>query len=252
MTMDRTSWIALITCMLLLVAYQPVMRHLYPPVPVPAEVAEPEAPGVLPGIKEAPQISSGGVGALTRELPEAARTHVLENGVMAVQVTEGGGGISKIEFKEHLLEEQKRVELNQAAEVPVFNVRGWALPADVAAYTLAERGERRAVLQRTLEEGLRLERIYELGGDHVVTLRQTVYNDTDGVKVMPSCRMDAGTIGTDYQKADERRFLGVSWRTTGGGFHKEKITSFDAGFSGCFRPSTSCGAGPRRSWNGWR
>jgi YidC/Oxa1 family membrane protein insertase len=242
--MDRTSWTALIVCLVLLVAYQPLVKHFYPPAPASAPAAPAKALAWDPGRGEAPELAPRNAGAPTREVLENAPSLVLQNDLMAVHLTGAGAGVERIVLRKHLLEEETPVELNRASEAPLFNLRGWALPADVAAYTLVERGPRRAVWQRPLQDGLRLERIYELGDDYVLTLRQTVYNDTDAARVLPSCRMDAGTIAADYQKTDERRFLGVSWRTTGGGFHKHKIMAFDAGFFGLMPAKHELLSGP--------
>lgn len=255
--MDRTSWIAIIVCVILLFTYQDILEFFSPtqsappgpvteerqPSPSPAGVpstapSSPSTPGSEPvpstPVRPGPVMASGAEGLRVEEGVGVVRENVLENDYLRVILTEQGGGIAQAELKEHRAEGDDPVTFNRAVEVPMLNVRGLDPEWDVMRYQKASAMAGEVVYNRLLAPDVVLERRFKLMSDYRVKVDQTVYNEGATSEVIPQSRMDLGAITSVYGNRDERRFVGAAWLTHSGNYSEGKLTAFQPSFLGMF------------------
>jgi len=241
--MDRTSWIAVIICFILLLAYGPVVNHLYPPQPRPAQPATatlpPSAeplptpgngtPAVPAPPASQPEIASA-PGDFTPDLPPE-QVAVLENSLFAVTLTTHGGAVKEVTLKQHQAENGKPVVLNSASSQPLLNLSGWGGPGSLQAYTLESSTPASATFTRVLRPGLSLSRTYTLGDNYQIRLSQTVFNTGTSPEALPAYDLHLGTAASVYFTPGERPYVGLSWFTQDRDYIKHKLPEFDG-----FRP----------------
>jgi YidC/Oxa1 family membrane protein insertase len=235
--MDRTSWIAVIVCFLLLLAYGPVVNHFYPPAPRPAApraVEAPAAPSQVSGngaslVPPAP-VAEIAPSAPTTDLP-AEETVVLENNLFAVTFTTHGGAIRGVSLKEHQAGDGKPVVLNAAATLPLLNLRGWGDDAPIHAFAIESRTDSSITFTRMIRPGLSLVRTYTIGDDYQIRLSQTVFNTGTAAEALPAYNLHLGTASSVYFTPGERPYVGLSWFTQERDYIKHKLPEFDG-----FRP----------------
>lgn len=238
--MDRTSWIVVIACFLLLLGWGPLMNHFYPSQPVPAATAPAAQPAAPPANGSAapatPTISTPAVATPASTLspltPPTAETStdkrvVLENDLFRVEFSSLGGGIRTVTLKNHRADGENPVILNGAAELPLLNLRGWGTAFDLYGYTVDSSDATSVSFSREIQPGVVLNRTYTLGPDYRIDLAQTVFNRTAGPLVLPPYILDLGASTSIYHTAGERQYIGVSWHTPEGKYVKDKIPSFD-------------------------
>lgn len=250
--MDRTGWIGIIVCIVLLVAYQPTLNHFYPPKPRPAvqpvhttstnapttlsplpaltgtnaphPAATPVAPVATPQVLQSPEF------VLRREPATQPRvTPVLENDFIAVTFTTAGGGILRTSVKKHLTTGKNPVTIHPGSDErePILNLTGWDSDYDLLHYRITELTPTTITFQRTLRNGETLTRTYTLGSDYLLTLHQTIQNPATTDRVLPPPILFIGLGESVYQKEEGRIYLGGAWYTTKGSFFTHKIVEFD-------------------------
>ncbi len=257
--MDRTGWIALIVCFVLLITYPLIINRFYPPVPAPPPVLMEDAPGGVDGLpvpagdgsaegsapatappalapvadSRIPELVSGERGPVRAPNMSEEELYTLENEFARFLFTSHGGGLKRVELLQHFAEGVDPVELNRGDEEPVLNLKGWDGRVTLTAYELTNRGVDTLTFSRPLAGGLRMERLFRLVDDYQLQIIQTVYNPTEEHRVMPGYELHLGTASADYLRRAERRFIGAGWMSLSGSYTSKKMTGFDGfGFLG--------------------
>ncbi len=248
MNMDRTSWIALIVCFVLLVTYQPILFYFFPewkePVPqVATETAQPESPEQENEIEfitptSADEAARGAVigedtnATPSRPLDVSEEILLLSNDYIDVAFTNWGGGIKTISLKQHERNDGEAVVLNEGSPLAIFSIGGWKgtpgsfVASDISRYSVTYSME--------LEPGVTLERVYTLGEAYQIQCVQTVYGPEGQTVVLSPYQMALGSIAPIYGTKEERRFTGMAWHTPEpvGSYDDASMTSFYPGFMG--------------------
>jgi YidC/Oxa1 family membrane protein insertase len=240
--MDRTSWIVVIACFLLLLGWGPLINHFYPPQPAPLSApADPSNPSALPAgttpqtNSPTPSTPASALSAIPTlaafDTPKAESTNeqrlTLENDLFRIEFTSLGGGIRTVTLKQHQAEGKDPVVLNGAANLPLLNLRGWGAAFDLSAYTVESSNETSITFTREIQPGVVLSRTYTLGPDYRIDLAQTVFNRTSSPLVLPPYLLDMGAATSIYHTSGERQYIGVSWHTPEGDYIKHKIPEYD-------------------------
>ncbi len=249
MNMDRTSWIALIACFLLLFLYQPILFYFFPewkePAPSSAPATEnaqpftPAAPAtsdlVTPapaGETAAPLIGQDETAVPSRPVDVPEDLLVLSNDYFDVTFTNWGGAIKTITLNEHEREDGLPIVLNEGSPLPVFSIAGWqGMPG---SFTATEVTQASITYEAELQPGVKLERVYTIGEGYQVQCVQTVYVPEGQAIVLPPYHLALGTMTPIYGTNEERRFTGIAWHTPnpGGDYEDGTMTSFYPGFMG--------------------
>lgn len=241
--MDRKSWLGVVVCMVLLVGWNFYAEYRWPrPLPKkPVATAPSAAPATTNSPAAASDVPSLGNAApsvkpLLPKIPVNAGVEQkaeLENDNMIVRFSSWGGAIRSIELKKHADEGDKKITLNYGP-VGIFNLAGWDGEFNQVPYALEKQGD--AVLfKRTLDSGAVLVRTYRLGDNYQVVLSQQVVNPTAKELVLPSYRLNVGTITPVHVRDNAIYIVGSYCLERGASFHKVTPSSFAAGgFLGFF------------------
>jgi YidC/Oxa1 family membrane protein insertase len=185
----------------------PAPRHVAAPA---AQVAAPLPASALAPAKAQAQVQA------TPSAPE--QTAVLENANFRVVFTSHGGGIARIEMKQHAIEKGTvPVVLNagphDAPELPIFDLGGWEEGPFASYEQAADAGH--VTYTRVLADGVRVERTYTLSGAYGVTLVQTVANPGKAAVTLPAYRLQIGSVAPLYVN-DTAATLAANWETGDG------------------------------------
>jgi len=230
--MDKKNLIPVMICFVLLLTYQPILNHFYPPAPAPAAGATaanaPEAPAPAPAAESAPEMTPAPAPLVPETALAPEQTAVLENDFIRVEFTSHGGGVRRIELKQHKAEGDAPVILNNGSKTALFNITGWSNGYSLIGYKLESSDAGTVVFSRVLSSGLEVKRVYTLAGDYSLNLEQTVYNQGQTLQVLPSYRLSLGAA-TPVHPADanEKRYIGCSWHTGNGDYSGHKLAEFD-------------------------
>lgn len=256
--MDRTSWIVIGVCFLLLLAYGPLVNHFYPPPPrapqtetapptQPTEESAPPDSPVNPVLAPAPSDAAATAQAPVERIPRvpvpapAARLltapdlgpeqlAVLENDSIQLELTTHGGGIRRVILKDHKAEGDEPVVLNRGAEVPIFNLAGW-FNFDVVEFQLSEATPERVTFTREIAPGIELVRTFTRPENFLTRVTQTVRATPEaGSVLLPDFQLHVGLATSVHLSPGERTYIRAAWCDLGGGYKSESITAFD-GFS---------------------
>ncbi len=242
--MDRTSWIAIIVCLVLMFTYRDILDFFMPPQPVPTapEQVQP-APRDLPPVRPTPQDQAPTASPLmspaldTPRIEEDAgvpREAILENEHLRLILSETGGSILQAQLLQHFAEGTAPVTFNRAAPLPLLNIRGLDPAWEVMRFEQVSGNGDEITFTRPLGPGLVLERHFRLLSDYRVQVEQIIYNRSSELQVIPSYRMDIGAISPIYGNQDERRFVGAAWLTHSGNYKEGKLTAFSPSMFGMF------------------
>lgn len=247
MNMDRTSWIALIVCFLLLFFYQPILFYFFPewsqPAPVESDSSEVSATDtdkstvdlVTPAESVAtavPTIADDTAAIPSRPVEVAEELAVLSNEYFDVTFTNWGGAIKTVTLHQHKREDGRPIVLNEGSPLAVFSITGWkGMPGSFATVEVSEKS---VTYETELEPGVRLERVYTIGEGYQIECMQTVYVPEGQSMILPPYYMALGTMAPIYGRKEERRFTGMAWHTPnpGGSYEDVSMTSFYPGFMG--------------------
>ncbi|MEM9399936.1 MAG: membrane protein insertase YidC [Verrucomicrobiota bacterium] len=245
--MDRTGWIAIIACVALLFGWQYIVRMIYPEAYKPE--SQPQTSEQIDVEKTSEQASSAtayqelqqlegspSLSAVTDLLMEkdipAEKVAILQNEDFLLEFTTHGGGIKKIELKEHYVEQGgEPIILNKAGQEPLLNMKGGDLGVmySIVGYDLKKADSSRVVFERQIKEGLKLVREYSLDPEKAfrVLLTQKFVNEGANDVIVTPHRMSLGLAEPIYGRGDENNHLNVGWMYENGDYKSEKITTFD-------------------------
>jgi YidC/Oxa1 family membrane protein insertase len=171
--MDRTAWIAVVLCVLGLVAWEVwvARQRLAQPsagnaIPSVTPVASPEftpsntSPQSAPTTNPVPSIPPTATPTAT-PIAFAEKSEILRNRDMELHLTNRGGGISEVVLLNYAAEESKRVTLNSAAQIPIGAIVLDPAAADLPEFTVTRDGSSIA-LESTTSEPLTIRKKFSL------------------------------------------------------------------------------------------
>jgi YidC/Oxa1 family membrane protein insertase len=232
--MDRTSWIVVGLCVVLLVSWQNYVAKTYPPKPrsvkpapvtsTPTSTPTVQAPATVP-LTTPPVVSNPSVVDLG-----SAQTVVLENKFLHVTLTNHGGAVQQVELKEHRGHDQSaNLVLNEYGTEGILNLTGWDGGTRLVPYTVESANAEQVTFVRSLASGLVIRRVYTLGNDYGLTLRQTVSNSTAQPIALPEYQLNLGQANSIHPK-DQAISLASGWLANeGSAFNKTTVDQFNAG-----------------------
>ena len=187
------------------------------PAPRPAAAPAAVAPSSA-AAQPAPVLAAAPAQAATATPPAPEQTAVLENANFRVVFTSHGGGIARVEMKQHTVEKDAvPVVLNagphDAPELPIFDLGGWE-EGPFASYEQAADADH-VTYTRVLADGVRIARTYTLTGAYGVTLVQTVTNPGKAAVVLPAYRLQIGSVAPLYLN-DTAATLAANWESGDG------------------------------------
>ena len=246
--MDRQAWIAVTLCVIGLVAWQWYFTVKYPVHPATAAVssASPASDPALAETSSAP--GAPGTGQVTgsqttKEGPAPAPASVetapekIET-VLTPQIelrfTNLGGGIADAIplGRQHLGENGINVQLNAAGQIPIGALSETAGRDANLPYTVTREGNT-VHCERTGLDGLKIDKDYTLdwqGDEHqipAIDLKLTFTNTGAQPYKNSGYFLHAGSAAPIHQH-DLGQYLSFDW-LTGGHYHTDHATSFDAG-----------------------
>ncbi|GAB4249309.1 MAG: membrane protein insertase YidC [Candidatus Methylacidiphilales bacterium] len=242
--MDRTSWIVIGVCFLLLLAYQPLVQYFYPPPPPPPPGSE--APSQVPAPTDPSRPSQADSSPLTIRpepsplTPAPAKAQpiaptelgpeqiaVLENDSIRLELTSHGGGIRRAFLKEHRSEGTRQVELNRGSDLPIFNLTGW-FGHDLVEFELVEANSEQVTFRKEIAPGLELIRTFRKPSNFLTNVTQTIRAEKDAQPVfLPDFQLHVGLATSVHLSPGERTYIRGAWSDTSGGYKSDSITAFD-------------------------
>lgn len=246
--MDRQAWIAVTLSIIGLVAWQFYMTSKYPPVPVakhPAAVAQ-ASPGATaaPAGTAAPLLTTGQPEVVQNEKAVAPASvtadavdeqiETLRTPQLKVNFTNLGGGIkdSVPQGKQHRAENKENIRIGSAGNTPIGAISEKADEGTRLPYTLRREGDT-VFAERTEPDGLKITKEYSLDyqGDTrqfpAVRMKVTFTNTGAQPYKNAGYYLHAGAAAPIHRK-DLPSYTAYDWMT-GGKFHTDHVTSFDAG-----------------------
>ncbi len=190
--MDRTSWIGVIGCVVLYLAFEFYIKQAYPPVRTAPSIAS--APGAPISTPTPPSLTTSPRPSLAPPLPvkpgEPEQTTVLENDFIRVTFSSYGGGIRRIELKKHDAGAESKVTLNTSNRESILERQGWEKEREVYRLNLIDNQVRAF---RAFSGGYTLERLYTLSGDYSITVQEKLVNPSVQPLVLPNYDLTVGT-----------------------------------------------------------
>ena len=227
--MDRTSRIGVAVCLAILVylfffaAPPPLKPRPAPATTSPALTATtPGSPTTQPAI------------ATPSKLPPAPTTQqlaFLENDNIRATFTSLGAAIKQVTLKKHKEDGGGNVVLNEQSHTNVMQLTGW--PGADALNFQVQQTPQSLVYTTTLANGVNWERIYTLGKDYALTVKDTLTNPGAAEVILPSYGLSVGRaeplrVGGHYQQASNM-YMGCGWLTSGK-FRLTTVNDFNPGF----------------------
>jgi YidC/Oxa1 family membrane protein insertase len=220
--MDRKSLIVLVAAVLLLLGLSPIVDHFYPPKPVP--VSPPGLTNPPPENVPAPATGSNAAGPTAAAwsaplvLPSAPeRTLTLTNEDLIFHFTSHGGGLKTISLRKYpaiisrtgeTTAETNMAALNSQAPAPVLALLGNDAQGD-NYFNLTQNG-RVARAEKTLANGLRLVKEFDIGSNYLFTARLRLTNTSAQPLKIPAREVVVGTA-TPIGPLDDPTTLGTFW-----------------------------------------
>lgn len=226
--MDRKSIIILVAAMALLFVVSPVVDHFFPPKP---------APVTLPGLSTNTSIplAASNVSRLAEAVPSIApsapvaamaapsqleKTLTVSNADLIFEFTSHGGGLKTVELRDypaiigrksqltHVPPEKNFATLNASSPVPVLALLGDNIQGD-NYFELSQTG-RSVVASKTLANGLRLVKEFDIGTNYLFTATVSLENGSDKAISIPRRQLVIGTA-TAIGPLDDPTALGAMW-----------------------------------------
>jgi YidC/Oxa1 family membrane protein insertase len=155
--MDRTSWIAIIICVVGLFAWQWYVTENYTQPPAETAPATPPTPEPTPGTATAP--------AEPAPTPEPvrmqARAESLDTPAAEFVFNNDTGGINQVVLALHMGENSERVSLNRSRTMPI-GAMGFAPGEVLGGFTMQKAADGSIVFTSTLDDGLRITKRFSL------------------------------------------------------------------------------------------
>ena len=231
--MDRKSIIALVLCFVALLAFNRVVNHFYPPIPVsvPALDATTNAvTGTNRAVEVTAMSSAQAVGPSTTAESQIGspafvrpttpeQLLILESPDALYHFTSHGGGLKEVELKrypatvsraKHANAPTNRLAtLNAGAPVPIMALLGGAELQGDGEFT-STRIEGGVRMEKSLANGLRVVKEFRLRTNYVVNATLSFENTSSQPVQLPEQELVIGT-STPLGLTDESLFLGFQW-----------------------------------------
>ncbi len=239
--MDRTSWIVIGVCFLLLLAYQPLVQHFYPPPLPPTPGAESPIDPAPPSIAESPsarlrpELTPRSPTPVAPIVPRiltpsdlgAEQIAVLENDALRLELTSHGGGIRRAILKGHRGEGTAPVELNRGSDIPIFNLVGW-FTHDVVEFELVEATPEQVTFRKAIGQGVELIRTFRRPENFLTPVIQTLRAAEESEPfLLPDFELHVGLATSVHLSPGERTYIRGAWSDITGSYKSESITAFD-------------------------
>jgi YidC/Oxa1 family membrane protein insertase len=220
--MDRKSFIVIAVAVVLLLAMSPIVDHFFPPKPAPA--SPPGLTRPLPENVPAPATGSNAAGP-TAAAPSAPlvlpsgpeQTLTLTNEDLIFHFTSHGGGLKTVSLRKYpaiisrtsdTTVETNMAALNTKAPAPVLALLGEDAQGD-NYFNLTQNG-RVVSAEKTLANGLRLVKEFDIGSNCLFTARLRLENTSAQPLKIPAREVVAGTA-TPIGPLDDPTTLGTFW-----------------------------------------
>lgn len=225
--MDRKSIILLVVAVVLLLCWTPLVDHIFPPKPVPAQPAlltnslstnvaapsnVPQPAAEAPAPPPAPVVSSP-----MSEPSQPERILSLTSGNLIFNFTSHGGGLKTVAVRGYPAVISRTHEtdlttnlatLNRSAPVPVLALLGKDAQGD-NYFDLTQRGSS-VIAAKTLANGLRLVKEFNTSTDYLFTASVRLENTTASPLTIPERELVIGTA-TPIGPLDDPTALGTFW-----------------------------------------
>jgi YidC/Oxa1 family membrane protein insertase len=218
--MDRKSIIILAVAVVVLLVLSPVVDHFFPPKPVPVAV-QPTKPNqasetaILPGSPGAPV--PAGVSAAKAQPAGPEQSLTVSNADLIWHFTSRGGGLKTVDLRNYVSAVRRRstltaeanpAVLNHDADLPILSVLGAGLEGD-GDFTLT-RDDSTVRAEKTLTNGLRVVKEFDIGTNYLFTARVTIENTGSREAVVPAREVVIGTA-TAIGPLDDPTAMGTFW-----------------------------------------
>jgi YidC/Oxa1 family membrane protein insertase len=224
--MDRKSIIILVAAITLLFVVSPVVDHFFPPKPAPTPVAElatngpPAAARAETGTPPPPVAAVRAPAEAMAAPSEPEKTLTVSNQDLILEFTSHGGGLKSVELRDyqaviarttqlaHGQPEKNFATLNASAAVPVLALLGDDIQGD-NYFQLSQSGAT-VTARKTLANGLRLVKQFEIGTNYLFTAKLSIENPSGQPVAIPKRQLVIGTA-TATGPLDDPTALGVMW-----------------------------------------
>jgi YidC/Oxa1 family membrane protein insertase len=217
--MDRKSLILVVASVVLLLALSPIVDHFFPPKPMP--VSPPALTNqLLENVPDAPNAagSTATANAAPLAVPSAPeQTLTVTNDDLIFHFTSHGGGLKTISLREYpaiisrtgeTSTETNMAALNSKAPAPVLSLLGRDAQGD-NYFNLTQNGPV-VTAEKTLPNGLRLVKEFDIGTDYVFNASIRVENTSAQPLAIPARETVMGTA-TPNGPLDDPTTLGTFW-----------------------------------------
>lgn len=234
--MDRTSWIGVIVCLILLFTWswwstKEAAKRLEAERIVAAERAAEEAEKgpAATGPAETSDDPTKGTGTSTDIVPE--QTKVLENDLVSFEFTNRGAGVRVAKLKEQpkTLGGTEPIGINENASHPVGALSTGAGEFDTAVWTMAAADPESISYSRTTEEGFAITKTYRLPGPdadpHEISLELTVKNEAETPLAFAGRYLYAGSAAPLHLNEWSMQ-IGMFWLEEDGDFEYETVDHY--------------------------
>jgi YidC/Oxa1 family membrane protein insertase len=260
--MDRKSIIVLVVCFLALMAWQPLVNKLYPPIPiktnaVPAQASVVLTNGTVQTITGAPspQVvtsgtpAAGAPGAVPSVFLSAtnAPEQVVEitNALAHYTFSSHGGGLKKVELLRYAERTQGDARnLTNYASLTAFGAPTLSLlgVAEISGDYELSRTEQGVRARQQLTNGLTITKDFSIGSNYIVSGVLRVENGSGQALTFPQHEVVVGTA-TPMGPREDPNTIGVLWSDGG--------SSTDVGASWFANRTLGCmGSNPRSEYRG--
>ena len=249
--MDKQAWIAITLCIVGLFAWQTYVTSKYPPLPARAAMHAPApapapapatgaaataAPGAPLGTSGQPEVVADrkqAAAPTAATAPEQIET--VKSDQLVVNFTNLGGGITAAvpQGKQHVAENGVNIQLGHAGNIPIGALSEQPGENANLPYQLTKQGNDTVVAERTEPNGLKIVKEYTLDwqGDpkQIPAIRLKVSLTNTGTQPYKDSGyyVYAGSA-TPIHRRDLPTYTAFDWMT-GGVYHTDHVTSFDAG-----------------------
>ena len=208
--MDRKSIIILVAAVLLLLALSPIVDHFYPPKPVPLDASVGVLTNAQPGNVAFPRTMGSNAATVARSLTTTApgqsraadpspsapeQTLTVTNEDLIFQFTSHGGGLKTVWLRKYpaiisrtgdTSAQTNMATLNAKAPAPVLALLGNDTQGD-NYFNLTQNGPV-VTAEKTLANGLRLVKEFDIGTNYMFTARVRLENTSAQPLKIPGAR----------------------------------------------------------------
>jgi len=216
--MDKKTVLAVIVCLIALIAWQTLVNRIYPPKPKPLRAVtatitnapQPRAETAPPVEKSAPPAPTKEVVAEPEESRPAEQTATLSNEYVRMDFTSWGGGVRWVELLKYKINGSGNVMLNGKEFAPALALANIANAGPDAVFTLEHPAADTVVMNRHTRTGLDVTKTFRLGKGYVL-------DGTIDITPPPHATPPTNTIdlvigtATPVEAKELPNFLTASW-----------------------------------------